>query len=544
MRNEFATERINFRDGGINIPSKYSKGKIFLFIAIYIFVSHLMNVRMTREHQERIRGKKEALIGSPLAMDLDTKVEMKIPQGIAEAPSGMMDEGYKFPVTAVRDRMVKEMKIQDSNLRQFFPMSSEKEYEQVCQVVAGDGHEKKNGLDLLLNAVTLSKTITDIVIMNNETQGGSDKKDKAIKEGKENDKIDKGEKIKEKKIKKKKKKKEKKNQNKTHAVSQMQRRSLQADFTNNTNLDLQATANIDSITNQPRILCIVYTHEENHYKLQAVIDTWGWRCDGFIAASTQTNETIGAVKISHEGEETYENMWQKVRSIWAYIYKHYYDDFDYFWLGGDDVHLIVENLRDYLWNLTLSIGTRRYETEPLYIGHHVPQARLGESYYFVGGGPGYIFNKVTLKRAVTDVLPYCYINSEFSAEDRLMSNCLRNVGIIGNNTVDEFGKQRFHIMDSEFIASYDGKHGYFSNLYDYWGIHNGFKAHADIVSSQSVSFHFLHFPIKMKRHHAILYRSCPQDSLLGSSLLMMELASKFNVSLNVIEAHLHIAKNK
>lgn len=42
-------------------------------------------------------------------------------------------------------------------------------------------------------------------------------------------------------------------------------------------------------------------------------------------------------------------MWQKSRAIWKYIDFHYNvegeADFDWFVLGGDDIFLIVENLR-------------------------------------------------------------------------------------------------------------------------------------------------------------------------------------------------------
>lgn len=38
-------------------------------------------------------------------------------------------------------------------------------------------------------------------------------------------------------------------------------------------------------------------------------------------------------------------MWQKSRAIWKYIDKHYKNDFDWFVLGGDDIFIIVENLR-------------------------------------------------------------------------------------------------------------------------------------------------------------------------------------------------------
>ena len=54
-------------------------------------------------------------------------------------------------------------------------------------------------------------------------------------------------------------------------------------------------------------------------------------------------------KIKHEGPEEYNNMWQKSRAIWKYINFHYIDDFDWFVLGGDDVFVIVENLRKVGW---------------------------------------------------------------------------------------------------------------------------------------------------------------------------------------------------
>ena len=42
-------------------------------------------------------------------------------------------------------------------------------------------------------------------------------------------------------------------------------------------------------------------------------------------------------------------MWQKSRAIWKYINFHYKDDYDWFILGGDDIFLIVENLRKVGW---------------------------------------------------------------------------------------------------------------------------------------------------------------------------------------------------
>ena len=99
----------------------------------------------------------------------------------------------------------------------------------------------------------------------------------------------------------------------------------------------------------PRIFCGIYTMEANHKgNVQATRETWGKRCDGFVAFSTVTDDSIPSVNILHKGEEKYDNMWQKSRSIWKYIAAHYLETFDYFLMGGDDMLYMVENLRHYL----------------------------------------------------------------------------------------------------------------------------------------------------------------------------------------------------
>jgi hypothetical protein len=67
-----------------------------------------------------------------------------------------------------------------------------------------------------------------------------------------------------------------------------------------------------------RLLCAIYTTENMKDQIQAVGDTWGWRCDGFFAASNATVPEIGAIDLVHKGDESYQNMWQKTRSILAY----------------------------------------------------------------------------------------------------------------------------------------------------------------------------------------------------------------------------------
>jgi hypothetical protein len=49
------------------------------------------------------------------------------------------------------------------------------------------------------------------------------------------------------------------------------------------------------------------------------------KCDGFMVASTKTDKALGTVNIPHEGPEEYNNIWQKVRAMWSYIYDNYYE---------------------------------------------------------------------------------------------------------------------------------------------------------------------------------------------------------------------------
>jgi len=284
-------------------------------------------------------------------------------------------------------------------------------------------------------------------------------------------------------------------------------------------------------SSRPRILCAVYTHAQRHSQLQSIINTWGWRCDGFFAASTVTDPVVGAIKLTHEGKESYENMWQKARSVWAYIYDHYMEDYDFFFLGGDDVHLVVENLREYLWNMKETLGDEIVLGQPLYLGQHIPL--YGGTRYFVGGAPGVVLNKNTLQQAIEKTLPTCFANHTFTADDRLLSLCLEDIGIYGNDTADSEGKQRFHTMDPEYIVNFDGKRGFFKRVYDFWAMKHGLKVGKEIVSRKSISFHYLNSSYKMKRHHALLYRSCPLESKLSTSVVQLEtlaILKKYNIT--------------
>jgi hypothetical protein len=251
------------------------------------------------------------------------------------------------------------------------------------------------------------------------------------------------------------------------------------------------------------------------YRIQGVSDTWGWRCDGFLPVSTVTIDdpavrAYGSVDVPHHGKEEYDNMWQKTRSILAYMYDNYYDDYDYFYLCGDDTHLIVENLRRYLYTVEQSHDV---STEPLYMGMPYKKRALYNS-----GGAGYVLNRVALKRLVVDAFPKCLATKRESAEDRNVAICFKSLNIKPMHTVDAQGRQRFLGMPPNFIGRFKGDHGFFKSIYAAWGEKYGWRTGHDIVSESSITFHMFRTHFLMKRHHAIIYNSCPLGTVLGDAV--------------------------
>lgn len=279
-----------------------------------------------------------------------------------------------------------------------------------------------------------------------------------------------------------------------------------------------------------KILCAIYTHKGAHeYRLAGIRDTWGWRCDGFIAISTVTYDAtrsttkggnndhdnvdvvhLGAVDLPHLGEEKYGNMWQKTRSILGYLYENYLNDFDYFYVCGDDTLLVVENLRRYLGYLEVEEGFSN-ATKALYMGDRSGGFHLK----FVGGGSGYVLNRETLRRFVTGNLVTCQHDKELSSEDREVGACLRLVGIRLTATEDPTGRIRFVGVGPDWAARDKHMPATIDLLHMYYPEEKYRHVGSDLVSSQTIAFHILKGHVQMKRIFAIIYKSCPVGTVLG-----------------------------
>ena len=297
--------------------------------------------------------------------------------------------------------------------------------------------------------------------------------------------------------------------------------------------------NNDNTTTAPlKILCMIYTHKGGHDRVQAIAQTWGRRCDGFFAASTVTNHSIGAIQLLHSGPEAYQNMWQKIRSMWTYVYNHYLNEFDYFHIGGDDLYLNVDNLRAYLAgpqverlqngymdgiSSAFHNETERWKTErprPLLLG--APMISTIEGFRGVrpAGGAGYTLNRAALQlfgqygadSFLTDmVAPF---------EDFAMGHFFIQHGVYVSNTQDAMGANRY-CGSPRGMFHFDGIRSAQSPLLLRKRFGMVAPRRLNSVSTQAVAFHLKgdkkwvqqqnHTLAELiYRHHAILYNWCEE----------------------------------
>ena len=177
---------------------------------------------------------------------------------------------------------------------------------------------------------------------------------------------------------------------------------------------------------------------------------------------------------------------------------------------------------------------------PLFMGQWVAQPLNSElplpsnHTYMVSGGPGYTLNAAAVKRFVEDALPSCHVNDRVAYEDKLISSCFRQLGIVGHDTREEIsGEQQYHGTNpAQLYSSRASNHrraSYQARLAYYWqGLKHpskelssvvGPKNQLEAVAPHSVSFHDLYTPTYATRVHAIVYNKlCPTNTPLGLAL--------------------------
>lgn len=172
-------------------------------------------------------------------------------------------------------------------------------------------------------------------------------------------------------------------------------------------------------------------------------------------------------------------MWQKIRSMFQFVGKHYLSQFDWFYMGGDDLVVFPQNLKNYLATYNSS--------RPHYVGRRFV-GKVG----FNTGGPGYALSRPALQCLLehleeTQCEPY----KKTSQEDVMTARCLKSAcNITYEDTRDDQGKERFHHFAPDFEYFYKGGKFWYYHFIKTWPI----LLHENSSSSESVNFHYIKVP--------------------------------------------------
>ena len=195
--------------------------------------------------------------------------------------------------------------------------------------------------------------------------------------------------------------------------------------------------------------------------------------------------------------ENYFDMWRKSIVMWKTVASTLLLDYDYFLAGGDDLYVIVENLRELLSSSVVRKLTRNGK-DPIYLGRKLNQNKYIS---FHCGGPGYVLNRaavVVLNNVLNDARQLCLPDFQTSVEDVLVAFCLKQAGILPTDIFDEEGQNLFHPLSPG--ASYAGRSwGWYKKMA------NNFQVGVQCCSNRSVSFHNIKPASYMRAFHRVVY---------------------------------------
>ncbi len=256
---------------------------------------------------------------------------------------------------------------------------------------------------------------------------------------------------------------------------------------NHTDETLQVINKIElpAIKNPPRVLYLIYTHSSNHETLcRAQLNTWGSHTQSLLFYSNEGHPELPIVNISHDGEESYENMWRKVISMVRHACKYFLDKYDWFMFGGNDLLVIPENLHRLL--LQPDIAKLHAQRQSLYLGRRLKLPDDGTM--FNSGGAGYVLNRHALLNAFKNI-PHSEPDKATAAEDVMIAKALARSEIYPYDTRDENGAERFHPLSPKMSLNYPVSqpeawfHQYTMDFERIAGL--------DGISNHSISFHYL-----------------------------------------------------
>ena len=171
-----------------------------------------------------------------------------------------------------------------------------------------------------------------------------------------------------------------------------------------------------------------------------------------------------------------------------FVGKHYLSDFDWFYIGGDDMLTFPHNLKKFLENYR--------SDEPHTLGRVFQPFNIS----FNSGGPGYVLSRPALTCLLEHIEdPVCEPTKRTNEEDVHTADCLAKAcNVTVKDTRDEKLRERFHHYGPQITWRYKGRIRWYQVLTRKVAkVKNG----VECCAPDTVAFHYVKNPAMFRYFH-------------------------------------------
>ncbi len=201
-----------------------------------------------------------------------------------------------------------------------------------------------------------------------------------------------------------------------------------------------------SLSQKPRIFCIIPTSDDLDTVVKTVYESWVYLCDNhtFISLIPGVEPTPERAEIKYQNlfyvakpanftkEGSRYNLTKKIYAAFRDVYSNH-KEYDWYLQADADTFVFVDNLRLFLQD--------KKPLAPVVFGYDFKTHGGYQS-----GGAGYVLSKESIYRLGEKLLTAEESCPNNGVEDMNVGQCLRKVGVNSSKSIDEFGRERFHIF--------------------------------------------------------------------------------------------------
>ncbi|KAF3694077.1 C1GALT1-specific chaperone 1 [Channa argus] len=187
---------------------------------------------------------------------------------------------------------------------------------------------------------------------------------------------------------------------------------------------------IQELSNQVRVYCIIMVQPKNLVYWATAVDTWSKHCDNPVFYTSESSKALEAVDLNEKDD------WARLRKALKHAYENA-GDLRWFFVAQPTTFAIIENLK----YLVLT----RDPSEPFYLGKAMKSGELE----YVAYDSGIVLSYEALKRLVhvfqeEDKCPERGRALWKLSEDKQLAVCLKYKGVFAENGEDAHGKGLFN----------------------------------------------------------------------------------------------------